>query len=44
MALGVVMIPTGSTIAKMAKSTVSGDHPGYKTLVILTRQALIHNP
>ena len=28
MPLGVVTIQTGSTIAKMAKSAVSGDRPG----------------
>ena len=44
MALGAVMIQTGSTNAKMAKSAVSGDRPGWETLAILTRQALIHNP
>ena len=44
MALGLVMIQTGSTIAKMAKSAVSGDRPGWETLVISLRQALIHDP
>ena len=37
MALGVVMIQTGSTNAKMAKSVVSVDLPGWETLGILTR-------
>ena len=44
MALGLVMIQIGSTNAKMAKSVVSVDRPGYETSAILTRQALIHNP
>ena len=44
MALGVVTIQTGSTNAKMAKSVVSGDQPGWKTLGISSRQALIHDP
>ena len=44
MALGLVMIQTGSTDAKMAKSAVSGDRPGQETLAILSRQALIHDP
>ena len=42
--LGVVMIQTGSTNAKMAKLAVSGDDPGWKMLAILPRQALIHHP
>ena len=44
MALGVVMTKTGSSNAKMAKSVVSGDRPGWETLAILSRQALIHDP
>ena len=44
MPLGVVTIQIGSTIAKMAKSAVSGDRPGWETLAILSRQALIHDP
>ena len=40
MRLGVVRIQTGSTNAKMAKSVVLADRPGYKTLAILLRQAL----
>ena len=35
---------SGVIIAKMAKSAVSGDRPGYETLAILLRQALIHDP
>ena len=44
MAPGVVMIQSGSTTAEMAKLVVSGDQPGYKTLAISSRQALIHDP
>ena len=44
MPLGVVTIQIGSTTAKMAKLNVLVDRPGWKTLAILTRQALIHNP
>ena len=44
MALGVVMIQTGSTNAKMAKSVVSGDRRGKETLAISLHQALIHDP
>ena len=44
MVIGVVMTQTGSTTAKMAKSAVSGDRPGWKTLAISSRQALIHDP
>ena len=44
MALGVVMIQTGSTNAKIAKLVVSGDQPGWETLAISSRQALIHDP
>ena len=43
MALGVVMIQTGSTIVKIAKSAVSGDRPGWETLPMSLRQALIHD-
>ena len=35
MALGVVMIQTGSTYAGMANSGVSGDRPVWETLAIL---------
>ena len=44
MALGVVMIQTGSTDAKMAELAVSDNRPGQETLAILSRQALIHDP
>ena len=44
MGLGVVRIQTGSTNAKMAKLAVLADRPGWKTLAILPRQALIHGP
>ena len=44
MALGVVMIQTGSTTAKMAKLPVSGDQSGQETLAISSRQASIHDP
>ena len=41
---GVVTIQIGSTIAKMAKSVVSVDRPGWEIFAILTHQVLIHNP
>ena len=44
MPLGVVTIRIGSTTAKMAKSVVSVERPGWETLAILTRQALVYNP
>ena len=43
MSLGVVVIQTASTNAKMAKSAVLGDRPGQRILAILSRQALIHH-
>ena len=43
MTLGVVMIQTGSTTAKMAKLVVSGDRPGLEILAILSHQALTHD-
>ena len=44
MNLGVVGTQTGSTTAKMAKSAVSGDRPGWEALAISSPQALIHDP
>ena len=41
---GVVTIQTGYRNAKMAKSAVSSDRPGWEVLAILLRQALIHGP
>ena len=44
MGRGVVTIQTGSTNAKMAKSAVLGDRPGWQTMAILSCQALVHGP